>query len=292
MLFETVSAEWQVRHWTTITWGTAKSYKPPLARLNNYFTGKDIKEIRPIHIHDFVMSIVNLNYGFKTVKNHFLVAKLIFSFAVFCEYINNNPCDSVKMPRNLRKTQRTIPTPVEIDTVKNNVNAPFGLFPFMLLYTGLRKGEAIALQYKDIDRDNHVIHVTKSSYYKSNKAIIKPPKTDGGYRDVILLDLLASKLSQGEPNNYVFSADGGKTPLTAKQFIVRWRNYLACTGLNITAHQLRHAFATILYENDVSDKDAQDLLGHSSIVVTRDIYTHISKIRKAKVWEKLNKVIQ
>ncbi|MBS7299062.1 MAG: tyrosine-type recombinase/integrase [Eubacteriales bacterium] len=48
----------------------------------------------------------------------------------------------------------------------------------------------------------------------------------------------------------------------------------------MTPHQLRHAYATILYEAGIDEKDAQELMGHTSIQLTRDIYTHISKKRE------------
>lgn len=57
---------------------------------------------------------------------------------------------------------------------------------------------------------------------------------------------------------------------------------------HLTPHQLRHGFATILFEAGIDEKDAQELLGHSSISVTRDTYTHIRRTRKEQTAEKLN----
>ena len=60
------------------------------------------------------------------------------------------------------------------------------------------------------------------------------------------------------------------------------------TEMQITPHQLRHAYATILYEAGIKDKDAQDLLGHANIQTTRDIYTHITNNRRAETAALLN----
>lgn len=67
-----------------------------------------------------------------------------------------------------------------------------------------------------------------------------------------------------------------------------WEAYVKATGLTITPHQLRHAYAGVLFEAGLDAKDAQELMGHANISVTRDIYTQISKTHKIKAQEKLN----
>ncbi len=59
-----------------------------------------------------------------------------------------------------------------------------------------------------------------------------------------------------------------------------WGSYQKNTGLTITPHQLRHAYATILYEAGIDVKAAQSFLGHSNIQTTMDIYTHLSEAKK------------
>ena len=80
-------------------------------------------------------------------------------------------------------------------------------------------------------------------------------------------------------------------PLTKTQYRKRWEKYCKSIGHQLTAHQLRHGFATILYEAGIPDKDAQELLGHSSITVTRDVYTHIRNSRRTDTAAKLEAFI-
>ena len=73
-----------------------------------------------------------------------------------------------------------------------------------------------------------------------------------------------------------------------KDFSYKNREHTRRAVPTVTAHQLRHKYATILHEAHIDEKDAQELLGHSSIVVTKDIYTHISQKQKEETRQKLN----
>ena len=78
--------------------------------------------------------------------------------------------------------------------------------------------------------------------------------------------------------------------MTEVQFQRQWELYQRETGLSITPHQLRHAYATILFE--AGPKDAQELLGHANISMIRNIYTHITQSHKAKTAAILNASIE
>ena len=71
----------------------------------------------------------------------------------------------ISIPKNLSKTYRRAPEKDEKQIIFENVDKPFGFFALFVMLTGLRKGEALALQYSDIDFDNKLINVTKSVYY-------------------------------------------------------------------------------------------------------------------------------
>ncbi|MGI5854828.1 MAG: site-specific integrase [Candidatus Merdivicinus sp.] len=146
------------------------------------------------------------------------------------------------------------------------------------------------MQYRDIDRAAKVIHITKSVYYDNNRPMLKTPKTAAGKRDIILLEKLAEHIPNGAPEDYLFGWDGAL--MTQSQFDRSWKAYRTETGLTLTPHQLRHAFATILFEAGIDEKDAQELLGHTSLAMTRDIYTHIRSSRKEKTAAALNQFVR
>jgi integrase len=111
-------------------------------------------------------------------------------------------------------------------------------------------------------------------------------KTLTSERKVILLDRVADKLPKGK-KGIVFVNDKG-TYLTKREYDVRWRRWQKENNTKVTAHQLRHGFATMLYEAGIDLKDAQDLMGHTDIKLTQSIYTHIRDKRKKETADKLN----
>jgi integrase len=285
-LFNEVAAAWKDEHFPALAYNTLRSYKPAYNRAIDFFEGTYIKEIKQTDIKSYIAKFPR-TWALKTYKNYFLVLNLIFEYAASDGIIDNNPAEYIQLPKGLNRTYRRAPTPEEIEIIKNSTDKTFGLFAYFLLYTGCRRGEALALKYKDIDRKEKIIHITKSIYHEGNTPRVKQPKTDRGKRDIILLDVLAKRLPKGKPNDYIFG-DGGN-PLTASRAEDFWIYYQRETGMDsITPHIVRHGYATILHEAGIDPKDAQDMLGHANISTTLDIYTHITKKRRYETADKLN----
>lgn len=288
--FQVVADEWEEEHFPTLAYNTLKGYKPALRRATEHFGDTRVKSITPRDISVFLDAFAKKGYAKKTVTTQLLVTNMIMDKAVVDGDIEYNPCTSVKVPKGLKKNRREIPTEQEIEVVKNSLDKPFGLFAYFLLYTGCRRGEALALTYGDIDRQNKVIRINKSVYHDNNRPKIKTPKTVAGVREIILLDTLNRILPKGKKSELLFPNDDGEI-LTETQFHKKWLVYCESAGISVTPHQLRHAYATILYEAGIDDKDAQDLLGHANISTTRDIYTHITKTRRQQTANLLNAAI-
>lgn len=286
LTFEAVADAWEKKHWDRIGGKTAETYTAPLRRIKDNFRDMDATEVTAQSIQAFLADLGKQGFSRRSVQMHRDILNMIFNNAIMENGLTFNPCSAVSVPRNLPAKKRELPGDEAIAAVKAGASAPFGLFALICLYAGLRRGEALALRYEDIDRENNLIHVTRAVEYVSNSPTIKPPKTEAGIRDVILLAPLAAAI----PDNgkgLIFARDDGK-PLTKTQYRKRWAAYCKAIGHDITAHQLRHGYATILYEAGIPDKDAQELLGHSSIAVTRDVYTHIRQSQKEKTAKRLN----
>lgn len=287
-LFETVADEWWDRHSPTLAANTLRSYRPAYNRAKETFSGQYIKYITYRDIQKYLDSMKKKYPSLKVKQTQRLVFNGIFKYARKMGYIEVIQTDGLECSGT--KTKRGTPSTQCIDAIKKGINCTFGLFPLAILYTGLRRGEALALDYEDIDRKNNLIYVSKSVYYINNKPYIKEPKTEAGKRAVPLLAPLKAVLPKHK-SGHLFSDEDGNLlkEYQVEDLLIKYRRE---TQTSFTPHQLRHAYATILHENGISAKDAQEILGHAQISTTLDIYTEFRENRAAELSAKLNKVIK
>ena len=293
-LFTDVMEEWQESHFEKIALGTRTCYAPAIKRAKEEFKNVRLCDITPKDVTALLRQLAALGYSQQTVKVQKTVISLVFSYAQSQNLVTFNPAEHVELPPKLPKKPRQIPSDSVIDTVMKSAEEPFGEFALFLLLTGCRRGEALAVQWQDIDFDKKVISITKNIVYNSNKPILEyHTKTQAGMRSVLLLDALLPVLqklsSDAQPHHFVFGK--GSSPLTQTEFRRRWSKYTTVTNITLTPHQLRHAYATILFDAKVDEKIAQSFMGHSKIEITRNIYTHIRQHRAQKVQNELNSYI-
>lgn len=294
--FDKVSKEWEAEHEKVSAYNTMRAYQAPLKRLREQFGSSKPGDITPDEVSAYLRYLAGRGYGQRTMSMEFAILNMIFDYSIVKGYASTNPCGPVKLPSGLPKAKRDIPTEEQLEAVKKGIKEPFGLFPYMLLYTGMRRGELLALRWEDIDLEAGVIHVTKSVYFAGSASIVKEPKTESGKRVVVILDALREVL-QEPGTGYVF---GGEKPLTDYQFRSAWGNWAKAVGLgpggmkgtDVTPHQLRHAFATILYDAGVGEVDTMAIMGHSSIKVTREVYTHIRQERMEQTTKQINEYLR
>lgn len=290
LTFDAAADAWERKHWDRIGSKTAETYVAPLRRVRDQFSGMDAAEVTAQGIQAFLADLGKQGFARRSVQMHRDILNMIFDNAIVEGQLSFNPCSAVSLPRNLPVKKRELPDDAAIEAVKAGVDQPFGLFALVCLYAGLRRGEALALRYEDVDRPRGVIRVTRAVEFVGNNPHVKAPKTEAGSRTVPLLEPLAQAIPEAGTGLIFCREDGGL--LTKTQYRKRWLRYCQSIGFEITAHQLRHGFATILYEAGVADKDAQELLGHSSISVTRDVYTHIRQSQRAATAQKLNNYLR
>jgi len=162
-------------------------------------------------------------------------------------------------------------------------------------YTGLRLGELQALSWSDINNDS-TITVSKSlavvndydNSDKKNKLIINTPKTSNSKRIVPLsrkaLEIIEERKNQNDGvSPFVFCSSNG-TPLSKRSVYRAFKAILNKAGIDspVTIHSLRHSFAARLLEKGADIKTTSELLGHKSIQITLDIYSHVSENLKTK----------
>lgn len=308
--FETVAKEWKEEHFEKIGAGTRSAYNAAYLRAVEFVGDTDIDKVSPASVNAVLMKCKALGLSASSVKKQKVVFNQIFNYAIMQGYTQFNPVQAVKLPTNLPSKTREAPEDDVVEQIRNSLDSYWGLFAFFLLHTGCRKGEALAITGADIDKKKKVIHITKTVAYESGMPYIKPPKSESGVRDIPLLDALAEVLPDLKPDEKLFPQENGDY-MSSKTYQRHWNHYCKDAGfveytpvqkldkngkpyiwqkptITLTAHQLRHGFATICVEAGIDPQLAKVLLGHSDIRITLGIYTHVRNKRKNQAADTLN----
>lgn len=286
--FSQMADEWWAYKEPRLSPNTINGYRVAMQRASDRFGDMPMKEITATQLRGWLDWLGSRGYARKTVANHLIVLSEVFAWACENHNLAANPAAMVHVPDGLAKTKRKMPTAREIEIIKANVDTPDGLFFYFLMYTGLRLGEALALQWKDLDPQKGTIHVWRSLYWPGkNKGEFKPPKTEAGNRDVIYLDRLQAVLEplREAPDYFVL---GQEEPMSKGQYSRLVHRFQKNAGVSCTPHQLRHAFATLCFEAGIPEKTAQGLLGHAQLSTTMDIYAELRDKKRMEAAAALN----
>lgn len=291
--FEFIAEEWWEEAEPTLAIQSKRGYRQAKDKAITEFKDVYISAIQPKDVSAYLRKLGHQYTSQKTVARFRLILNLIFNFAIERGEIMYNPCTTAKMPKGLEKSKRESASEQDEKTIKNNTKN--WLFPFFALYSGMRKGEILALQWKDIDFENDLINVYKSISHDGNRPIVKAPKTEESKRIIPLLQPLKKRLldlKKDKPEEHYIFSENGITPMNTNEYNRAYKKYKEETGITCTAHQLRHSFATIAFENDIEPKIIQEILGHKQLSTTMDIYTDIRKSHVKNVTKLLNEKIK
>ncbi len=285
--FSTVADEWEEYHEQSIQTYTQICYQAPLKDLKAEFGDCILKEITAINFQLFLERMAAQSFAKQTIRLRKIVMKQIFDYAMLQGYVNYNPVAVCKIPKKAVSGKRTLPSDEDINIIKKHLDGMWGLYCNLLMYTGLRREEALALTYEDIDFKNEVIHINKSLIFENGKSYVRDSlKSAAGKRTVPLLKPLKNILDK-EGSGYLFTLKDNK-PLVKWEFDKGFSKFREETGLRCTSHQLRHYFATLCFDANLDEKDVQDIMGHSKISLTKEVYTHIREERRTKTANRLN----
>lgn len=271
-----------------------------------------ITQIKPFELQTVIYQLANENpytkrrMAKKTIKGYIQVISSIFEFAIDNRIIEYNPANKLKLPQDAPQSHRRALTLTEREWVMEFEHRakPAAM---LLMLSGLRRGEATALQWTDIDFEHNQIVVCKSYNFKQKE--FKLPK-NGKTRIVavpqILIDYLKT-LDRVSPfvlttiKGNMMTDDAWKrlfqsymTDLNLEygHFIEKPKKYAPVkTPMMITPftpHELRHTFCTIMYEAGVDVLTAKEQMGHADVQTTLSIYTHLEDEHRKKDLTKLD----
>ncbi|MCL2198157.1 MAG: site-specific integrase [Defluviitaleaceae bacterium] len=249
-----------------------------------------LKDVKTAHLQKIVNENSEKSWIVKKFK---ITVTQIFEQAINNDILFKNPAKGLVLPVTKTKHIKRALTECEQDKILSlSLDIKTKCYVLLLLFTGMRKSEALAITKNDINFDNMTISVNKNLVFMVNKSIVKDTtKTEAGIRTIPILEPLKETLltyTKSCKSEFLFTTTKGDT-FTDTAYRRMWAKFEKAIGTReLTAHIFRHNFATILYNAGIDIKTAQNILGHKSILVTMDIYTHLDKNKKIEATEKLN----
>lgn len=231
--------------------------------------------------------------------------------AVKSSLVIRNVSEATTLPKQEKKQIRILSVNEHSNFLKALEGERLRALFILALGTGAREGELLALRWKDVDLDEGIMNIKQSlRRVKSDepgptktKLIFQMPKTEAGKRiipipDKIVTELqehnerqLAEKQAAGElyeDNDLVFCTELGM-PIDSRNMLRRFYKILEKAGVSgVTFHALRHSYATRLLEANEHPKVVQEILGHSDISMTLNIYSHVMPEIKKAAAKKIN----
>ena len=256
---------------------TANFYDLLLRNICQGIGDKSVDEITTADIQDFLNA--NSCKARSYVNQMRRLIRAVLQSALEDGLISRNPGDSKRITIPSTKKQERQPLSAEqvfqIAQRLPKLECSDRRYMALLLFTGMRKGEVLGLQWEDIDSKSMEIHVQRSVTFPggSNNPLISTPKSEKSTRTIPIAKELLALLEPLEPSGFVIG--DGKKPLTKiaeRRMLQRVERKIDLYGA--TPHIFRHTYATLLSSSGAAPKTIQAILGHADISTTMNRYVH------------------
>lgn len=258
-----------------ITRGQIQSFIDDLAR-----NGKNIKTGEPL--------------SQKTVIHHLNFISDVFVYAARLELIGDNPCRNIIIPRG-RKKEKSVYTVDEVKKLFELIDEhkppiKYKAFVTLAVYSGFRRGELMGLEWKDVDWDNNIISVKRTSNYTSTSGqYTDTTKTKCSQRSLKLPEMVFSVLKELYDAQQKTKAEIGSKWVDSDRLFISWdgspmfcgtpyywlKKFTKAHGMRFCdLHSFRHFNATVLISSGIDAVTVSRALGHANVNTTTSIYCH------------------
>ena len=248
-----------------------------------------LSDLRPEHIHQYYRVKGQSLAGATLIKHHYLLLKAL-SHGVKWKALKWNVAEAVDSPRVNRKEMRSLTGSEVHRLLEACADTPWHSIFHTLTWTGLRRSELLGLRWRDIDLLMATLRVVQTlQQLNTGEFIVQEPKTAAGRRTIALspgscLVLRAHREKQERDaalleksltgDTLVFSHPDG-SPRIPSTLTLTFRRLTRRIGLaGVRLHDLRHTMASLYLQQGVSPKTVAERLGHASVVITLDLYSH------------------
>ncbi|MCH8080408.1 MAG: tyrosine-type recombinase/integrase [Proteobacteria bacterium] len=242
----------------------------------------------------------------QTVLHMHRVLKRALSQAVKWGLLSRNPCDAVdNIPKPNKKERLTFTTEETLSLLEQLEGNRLQLPVLLAVTTGMRRGEILGLRWKDIDLDKKRLYIRQIVIETRQYGLeVKQPKTDSSSRTIALPQItidaikkyrveqaeLCLQLGKGlTPESMLFNEYSGLN--VPNRITVNFRSFIKSHGFkHVTFHDLRHTHATHLLEQNIHPKIVSERLGHSTIALTMNTYSHVMPTMQEEAANKVDEL--
>jgi len=266
-----------------------------------------LSQVTPDVIQEIYSNMLERGLSSRSVRYVHTILKNSLNQAVKWGKIYRNPCDLVDLPRLETKEMHVLSPDEAVRFLEATVYSRFKALFSLLITTGMRPGEALALKWPDINLDKGKVTVNKTlTRVKGRGWKLEEPKTTKSRRTIpipedVVKDLKEHRAAQAEhklqveayhDHGFVFASETGEpmseTNLSRRDF----KRVLKQAGLpDIRLYDLRHTCATLLLAAGENPKIVSERLGHTDITLTLGTYSHVLPDMQEEATEKLNNML-
>lgn len=257
-----------------------------------YFGNKRVNDITAADIRQWQNELIKMGYSptyLKTINNQL---SAIFNYAVRYYDLKSNPCAKAGSMGKSKAEEMDFWIGEEFRKFIDSVmNKRLSYMAFMTLYwTGMRLGELLALNPKDVDLEKRTISITKSYQRLGKKDVITPPKTPKSKRVITIPEFLAADIKDYMDSLYDLQENDRLFPITKYYLEHEMQRGIKESGVKrIRVHDLRHSHASMLIELGFSPLEIANRLGHEKVETTLNTYAHLYPNKQTKLAERLDR---
>lgn len=247
-----------------------------------------LAKLKPMQVQKYYAS-KEIELSPATIALHHNILNAAFRQAVRWEMLGKNPLDAVIAPKVEKKHETTWSEDEQIrflDAAKE-AGDPFYVAYCVALITGLRRGEVVGLQWSDIDIDARTLTVNRIVTKDGSEYVTRPHKSKAGHRTLKIPAELVSALKvhraqcrlsmHGYDETGLVFTDKNASPLNPDKLARQFEKAVERAGVpRIRFHGTRHTYATSMLQDRIPLKTVSEMLGHTSIRITADIYSHVT----------------
>lgn len=292
-----------------------KHIKPTLGKTK-------LREITQLNVKGLLKKLDKKGYGFETQNKVRILLLDMFNKAMIDHYANENPARGIRLVRDEKKDVRVLSPDEQTDFFDCCRGTFYDNFFTVAISTGLRPGELCALIWEDIDFKKKEISVTRTLLYQKfegdEKKIfhIGPPKTRSSIRKIPINKQCETALKKQKLQHDIIMSKASAKPvesfedlLFTTKFGTPINSQIICDAIkaiineinicrdeleqfeNFSGHCFRHSFATRCFEAGIQPKTVQMYLGHATLQMTMDLYTHVLDDHKQEEMLKLENTL-